>query len=151
MSFSNILSSNDVEDTKPPLIAMEPVVEEARKAAKMLNGDASSAKPSTPVAAPAPRKAGRPSPSKDEKPRRETARAKPAKQPVPKKESPATSKEEEKIRKALAEIDAKDHSDPEGPGFEEFRQKCIQAGAKRIKTVADGDAERRKVSPTFEP
>ena len=149
MSFSNILTSNTAEEVKPSTVATESATKETHRASKMPNGDASTIKSQTPPSSVPPRKSAKVSPPKDEKLRKETARestrGKATKPAAVKKQLP-TSKEDEKVRQAAAEIDAQEQSDLDAPGFEEFKLKSDQARAKRTKTVEDGEMGRRKVS-----
>ena len=59
--------------------------------------------------------------------------------------------DEREIEAELARIDAMDISDPDSPGFEDWKEEYRQRGLKRQLQVAEAEAGRRKVrsSPGF--
>lgn len=53
--------------------------------------------------------------------------------------------DEKAIEVELAAIDAADHSDVEGPGFEEERKQFSERSLKRALEIEQGEGEKRKV------
>ena len=152
MSFSNILSSTNAEETKPAPPA-DTIMTDAPPAPKLANGDMNSIQAPTPPPASTPRKTSKATPPKERKPRKDTVRdsgrGKAGKQALVKKPLPI-AKEDDKVRQAMTEIDANEKSDLESPGFETFQEKHYRLGEKRFAVVEENESARRKVRPPLD-
>lgn len=149
MSFSNILSSNAAD---PPIATPRelPPTKQFRKAPPVPNGDLG------PASAMFKRSSHKPTPTtithEQSEPRRpskgDTYHPTPAKIPKPKARSTVTisDKENERIRKELAKIDAMDLSDIDTPEWELAKQDFVQASKKRLLEVGRGEENKRKVA-----
>ena len=152
MSFSSILSSNTVDPPKST-VKQTPPVKHLRKSSKLPNGDsAPSASMSTPSTATAPQKPSdesRTIPKHDSSPQRQPAED--VKLPSLKSSSAlkalakSSHKDNEKVQKALADIDAMELSDIESSEWLGAKQQHLQRSRKRWLMVEDGEASKRKV------
>ena len=150
MSLSTMLSSNAVEDVKPlPKVEPPSSSRGPSREPKMSNGEVSTIKRPPSPTVDSPRKTPKLSPPKDKPPRKDTGRdaTRSSKQSKPAlvKKPPVTSKEEEKVRAAMAEIDANYKSDGEGTGLDGFKVKHVELCDKRLQKVREVDGARRRV------
>lgn len=154
MSFSSILSST-AEPSKPaatPKVAPAPAAKQLRRASRASNGDLEPPA-STPVHNHAPRKQViKPSPAKENHGAREHGHSRePAKTKAPKsaaakKAVTGSDKENERVTQMMAEIDAMEHSDLDGTGYDAARTKHDQLSLKRAKNIEEAEDSKRKVS-----
>lgn len=148
MAFANILSSNDPDPPKPTLQST-PVLKKLKGSSYAPNGDA---KPSTATSRTVATKAtsslkGHGGPVKRYvKPEHEpNAHVKGLGNSKP-KPGGTSDKENEKVKKEMARIDAMETSDLECPEFEHTKQKHDQVSQKRQQDVEATEDVKRKVS-----
>ena len=155
MSFSNILSSNTVEPTKP-LPKPAPPPKQPRRVSKVTNGDVAPPHVATPQSTSTRKTAQKLVLVKEELPLEmpketptpkgtPTPRSKPTKAQLAKKAASHTDKENERVLQAMAEIDAMEHSDLESPGWEGAKDKHLQMSRKRLLAVEESEQNKRKV------
>ena len=150
MSFSSILS-NITND--PPVSTSQPGPPTKRfsRSSKILNGDRPvSTIQSTPIAQRKPSVKAFPSPTREPLVKEQVIEA--AQPPRPSHSSNSepkramSDKENERIQKAMAEIDAMELSDIDAPGWETAKQKYAQFSRKRLLDIKDIETSKRKVS-----
>ena len=158
MSFSSILSSNIVDPPKSSVKKQTPPVKQFRRSSKTPNGDV----------APSPVTSASTTSHPLRKPSKESPR--PTKMdyeshfdsiediaPLNAKVTPAkvslkpSPKDNEKVLKALADIDSMEHSDVDAPGWSEAREQHRQRGLKRHLDIEVTESNKRKVSPVLVP
>lgn len=151
MSFSNILSSTTVESAKP-VIKSEPPMKIFRRTSKPLNGDAATASAASSPVTTARKPARKVTPLKEEvvakEVIKESSRAKAVLKPQPPKKTTATSdKENDRVKQALANIDAMEQSDLDRDPSEwgAAKEQHAQTSRKRLLVVEDSEKSKRKV------
>ena len=146
MAFSSILSSTEPEPSAPAPHATQ-AAKPLKSSSHMSNGDA---KP----AAAAPRKSSSKvisSPKDYPIPPKRLVKAEiepPANKSVANgklKPGATSDKENEKVKREVAKIDAMELSDIESPEFDAAKQKHSQAAQKRQQTIEDAEGAKRKV------
>ena len=154
MSFSSILSSTTVEPTKSVVIAEPPCKppRSPRPSSKTPNGDDPPAPASQTPASSTGRRSShkQPAPLAEEPVIRdhikEPTKHKISKSTTVSKPAPTISdKENEEVQQAMAEIDAMDHSDIDGPEWKEEKGLHQQMGKKRQVVVEETEITKRKV------
>lgn len=151
MAFSSILSNN-VADLPTPVSRPAPPTKQTRKSVQTANGDTSSHSP-------APRKPHqKPAPSSNDYPgllrrpiKTEPDSVAPVKSTSSRSKASTISAEKaerdnEKLRKELAKIEAMDLSDIESPRWAVEKEKHARASHKRYLDVEELENTRRKVS-----
>lgn len=154
MSFSNILSTHNIETPKAPVKSWTPVqkseIVETPAKNEVPDQDHGNEKV-TPVAPPG-RKLAKKSPAVKEEPvakpiPKEISRPKATKGSASKKSAAALEKEMAKVKQALADIDKQELSDLDinKPEWELARTQHKQKSHKRLVEVEDAENEKRKV------
>ena len=154
MSFSSILS-NTTND--PPISSPQPGPPTKRfsRSSKTLNGERPvSIIQSTQVAQRKPSVKALPSPVREAFVREQVNEAvqppRPSHTSTSEPKRTMSDKENERIQKAVAEIDAMELSDIEAPGWEPAKQKYVQSSRKRLLDIKDIESSKRKVSQTMQ-
>lgn len=151
MSFSSILSSHTVDPPKSALKQMSSV-RHTRRSSKTPNSDSALCANLPTSAASSTKLSGDASPVAKGSSGALSNPTEEAKPQVHKYSSAAkplyktTHKDNEKIQKALADIDAMDLSDIESPTWVPAKQEHTQRGQKRALEVEEAEATKRKVS-----
>ncbi len=145
MAFANILSSNDPDPPKSTPRST-PASKQLKSASYTPNGDAKSSTATSRAAATkvtsSPKDPGKRSIRAEYEP---NARVKGVGTSKP-KPGGTSDKENEKVKKEMARIDAMEKSDLESPDFEDDKQKHAQASQKRQRDVEAIEDIKRKVS-----
>ena len=165
MSFSNILSSNTVEPSKPAPPPV-PTPKQSRRVPKATNGDLAPATVATPPVASTRKTASKPTAIKDElnaeAPKQvltpkamptskatPTPKSRPTKAQLAKKAASNADKENEKVLRAMAEIDAMELSGLDILRWTDAKQKYLEVGRKRHLAVEESEQHKRKVCLIF--
>ena len=151
MAFSSILSSNTSE---PSRVAAKHNLssKQHHKAAKISNGDvpSPSPEPNTVVTLRKPPHKASSSPKPNhvfkERPKEDNKGSVAIDRLTADLSTSTSEKENEKVRKAMADIDAMEVSDVDCPGWEKAKEQYRQAGRKRMAAAEENEAGRRKVS-----